>query len=90
MDVLAVPDLNDREGATRVINLVHDSVWTLANAVLLLGSELLRARGAGFSHESVNARNDALAIALGPDGLEFLGRGGGDEQPIACHAASDP
>ena len=90
IDPFAMTDLKDCDAAVRVIDLIDDSIGTLTHAVLLFRGELLRSQGARLPGKGANAGNDALAVLLGPHGIELLGCGSRDEQSIVWHAASDP
>lgn len=59
-----------------------------ADAVAIaLPGKLLAPDGPRFMRQRENARNDALSVFLFVNGLNLLGRGRLDQDPITCHAA---
>ncbi len=87
--ITSVCDLDDDDYGLSVVNRIENSIVPLTEAELLLAGELLTARRARFFCKSSDLRDQALAVFQW-DGFEFLGCGGLDLQPIACHGTSDP
>jgi hypothetical protein len=88
IDLLAVPHLDDENQQVTVLDFVDDAIPPLTDAVpVVLTSQLFGTDGSRILCKSVNLRDDPLAIRFGRERLDFLGRGGLDEEPINGHAA---
>ena len=87
VDVLAVRNSHDENEQFAVGDGVQNSVSPDTDAVTVaLSSKLLAPNWPRLVREPENARNDALPILLLVNGLDLLGRGRLDQNPIACHA----
>ena len=88
VDVLAVCDPYDENEKFIVCDGVQNSVPPHTDAITVArSSKLLAPNWPRLVREGENARNDALPVFLLVNGLDLLGRGRLDQDPIACHAA---
>jgi len=63
IDVAAMTDLEDRDDTASVVDQIDDSVVAVADAIpVIVTCQLLRAARARICRQSLNLRNDALAI----------------------------
>jgi hypothetical protein len=84
-------DLDDLDKPSCIVHRVDDSVGPLAYTIaLVVSGELLAARWTRILCERLNSRSDSDADGARLNGFELLGRGGLDEEAIACHAAEAP
>jgi hypothetical protein len=87
VDVLAVRNLHDENEQFVVGDGVQNSVPPHTDAVTVaLPRKLLAPDWPRIVRERENTRNDALPVLLLVNGLDLLGRGRLDQNPIACHA----
>jgi hypothetical protein len=83
-----MPDPDDEDHQLRVPDRVDDPIPAHSNAVpIVFASELLATGRSGIIGQQTDAVNDALTILLLVNGLDLLGRGRLDQDPISCHAA---
>lgn len=75
-------NLEDCDAAVQVIDLMDDSIGTRRRGIVLFRGELLRSHGARLPGNGANAGDGALAVLLGPHGVELLGCGSRGEQSI--------
>jgi hypothetical protein len=88
IDLLAVPHLDDENQQVAILDLVDDAISPLTDAVpVVLTGQLFGTDGSRIFCKSVNLRDDPLSILFGRESLDFLGRGGLNEEPINGHAA---
>ena len=79
-------DLDDDNDGFGVVDQIEHSVVPLAEAKLLPAGKFFTTGWARLRCKASDLRDQALA-ALQGDGLDFLGCGGSDLQPIVCHGA---
>ena len=88
MNFLAVGDSDGNHHQVVVGDRVGDPISTNAHAVAIaFPNKLFASDRPRFFHRSPNARPDALSVFLLVNGLNLLGRGRLDQDPIACDAA---
>ena len=88
INVLAMPDFDDEDDQLRVTDLVDDPIPADSDAVpIVLAGELFATGRPGIVGQRTDAGDDALTVLLLVNGLELLGRGRLDQDPITCHAA---
>ncbi len=79
---------DDEDEQFRVADGVNDAIAAGPDTVpTLLTGELLATRRPRVIHQRMDAGHDALPILPLINGLDFLGRGRLDEDPISCHAS---
>jgi hypothetical protein len=83
-----MPDPDHDDEQLPVPDGVDDSIPAHSDTIpSVLSSELLTTRRPRIIGQRTDADHDALTVLFGVNGLNLLGRGRLDEDPIACHAA---
>ena len=83
-----MPDPDDEDHQLRVPDRVDDSIPARSHAVPIVVASELFATGRPWNiGQRTDAGDDALTILLLVNGLDLLGRGRLDQDPISCHAA---
>jgi hypothetical protein len=85
--VAAVCDLEYRNGAVLIDDLVHHTVVPLTHTIEILSAKLLGARWSRFLGELPHACHRSSTV-LQRNSLEFFGGRRLDQQPIACHGVA--
>jgi hypothetical protein len=88
IDVFAVRDPDDEHHQVVVGDRVDNSISTDSDSVaVILAGQLFAPDRPRLIPQRANARHDALPVFLFVNGLDLLGRGRLNQDPIACHAA---
>jgi hypothetical protein len=88
VDVLAEADPDNNNDQLVVSDRVDDSISAHPKTIPILhSSKLLATRRPRVSGQRMNTGHDALTVLLLTKGLDLLGRGRLDQNPITCHAA---
>lgn len=86
-----MPDLDDVNKLQRIIDRVENPIGTHSDPEeSILAGELLGSMGPRFTPEGMHALDQPLTILLLVHRFEFLCGARFDEDPIVCHAASEP
>lgn len=88
INVFPVSNSHDEDQQFVVGDRVDNSKPTNPNAIpVALTCKLLGSGRPRLVRQGENLRHDALPVSLLVNGLDLLGRGRLDEDPITCHAA---
>ena len=82
--------LDDEDEELVIFDGIQDPVASLSDPVFVLPREFFASWGSGILSELQKAFDNPLAVLFQRDGFDFFDRGGLDQQPIFCHAASSP
>ena len=87
IDFSPMPDFDDADRALCVVDLVHDSIGTLAYSILVFAGELLGTRGSRIVGQLEYALHHQPTLLLGREVLDLTRSRRLDFEAISCHAA---
>lgn len=87
IDFSSMPDLDDADRQLCVVDLVHDSVGTLAYSILVFTREFLGTRGSRIVGQLEYAIHHQPTLLLGGEVLDLTRGRRLDFEAISCHAA---